>query len=168
MWEKFVKFMTGPFAGMTAVWEVIEDRMRVSAADTTTCLLVQELLETHPMATSQMQQFSGAKINKTNNQVRCHAIPLGKDLWAGVQIGIHGRDYSKIFICEDQNADIEDATLVFWDNVRIPGAWQNDIHALLTDAVAQAHELKAMVTNDRQARDQARANSAHFSGTENG
>lgn len=163
MWEKFVKFMTGPFAGATALWDVIEQRMHEASVNTTIDALIEELIKTHPMVTTQMAQFSGAKVRRHSNQMRCHAIPIGKDLWVGMQIAISERDYCKIFICEDQEADVDEATIVYWSKVRIPGHWQNDIKELLMKAIDDAYDLKSLVDSKRAERDETRANSPNFS-----
>lgn len=162
MWVKFVKFMTGPFAGMSAFWNVVEQRMHETSNEASLRSLIEELITNHPMATDRIKQFSGAKIKKTGNEVRCHAMPIGMDLWVGGSIGVSG-DHQKIYICEDQNADIDDATLVFFDRVKIPGEWQNVVQELLVKAVAEANELKAMVDATKRERDHARANSSNYS-----
>lgn len=161
MWGKFAKFMTGTFAGNTQLWDVIERRFKETNEANQINALIEKLFETHPLIPYRVQQFSGAKINKTGNEVRCHAMPIGRDLWVGGVIGVGDTCY-KIYICEDQNADIDDATVVFFDKVKIPGTWQNVIVELLEKAVADANELKATRDTNRGKLDHERANSAKY------
>ena len=156
MWKKFIDFMTGPFAGQSKLWAVIEEKLAESAFERR----INDMIivgMTHPDATELMRMFSGNIINN-KKAMKHHALPIGNHVWIGKQISMDGSDGCNIFLCEDPEADVTSATLVYWDGVKIKGSWLDDIERSLADFSAHTRQQVLKRVHEKSLLDHNRAN----------
>lgn len=140
---KCIRFMSGPFAGMTKVWEVIEHRLEESAFESRIDKQIEFILENDPNVPSMANGLCGFHVRKVR-PLQDHAFHIGNNYWIGMQMGItvQNGDSCKIFVSDDPLIDVGDATIVYWGKVIIPGTWQDDIEEILNVAASRAADLK--------------------------
>ena len=158
MWEAFVKFMTGKFAGQSTLWSVIEARLNESKFNSDVNHLIDHILDTNPHIDERISDLSGM-FNKRGDPIHLHAFPIGLNMWISRSPSIPLYHIHNIYISDVMDDSFENASHVYCDGVVVPGTWQSHVVRVLEIAAAEANELQRDHKASIRDRDLTRANS---------